>query len=124
MKRFMLAVAVAAAFMPMLAQTAAAVDYFGAIAFAQKTRSHGYSYDYTSQTAAEQAAMAECAKRSTDCSIATWFRNACGALAVGKDNAWGAHWGTDEEQAKGRALQKCYEVAIDCKVERSACTKR
>jgi serine/threonine-protein kinase len=101
----------------------AAANYFGAIAYDAQTRYHGYSYDYGSQGQAEQAAMAECRKLAPNCVIATWFRNACGALAVG-DAGWGADWGVDQAQAEGKALQKCYEYTVGCKIQRWVCTTR
>jgi serine/threonine-protein kinase len=105
------------------ASGAQAQNYFGSIAYDANTRNHGYSFDYGSQQAAEQAALAECRKRSGGCTVAIWFRNACGALAIG-NAGWGAHWGNDQAQAEGRALQKCYEFTTGCKIERWVCTKR
>lgn len=116
------AAALAAAIMA-TAGPALAQDRFGSIAYDAKTRKHADAFDFTTQQAAEQAALAECRKLSNDCSVAIWFRNACGALAIGH-GGWGAHWGTDQEQAEGRALQKCYEFTTECKVERRVCTKR
>jgi serine/threonine-protein kinase len=101
----------------------AAQNYFGAIAYDAQARYHGYSYDYRSQGAAEQAALGHCAKGGSNCTIATWFRNACGALAVG-DAGWGADWGLDQSQAEGKALQKCYEYTVGCKIQRWVCTTR
>jgi len=105
------------------AADARAQDYFGSIAYDAQTRAHGYSLDQRSQAAAEQAALADCRTRSGACVNAIWFRNSCGALAIG-DGGWGAHWGTDQQQAEGRALQKCYEFTVNCKVARWLCTRR
>lgn len=105
------------------ANDAGAANYFGSIAYDASARAHGYSYDYGSQEQAEQAALAECGKQSAGCATAIWFRNACGALAIGAAG-WGAHWGADQAQAEGRALRKCYEFTTGCKIERWVCTKR
>lgn len=123
MHNAMKVVALVAALVPAAVSAALAVDYFGAIAYAPSSRQHGYAYDFTSQSAAEQAALDECNKRSSGCQSAIWFRNACGALAVG-DGGWGASWGEDQQLAEGKSLQKCYEYTTGCKIERWVCTKR
>jgi serine/threonine-protein kinase len=100
---------------------AAAQDYFGAIAFSPKTRAHGWAYDYTSRTEAQDRAMSECRRHAPDCVSAVWFRNACGALAVGPQ-AYGAGWGTDRGQAERAALKSCGRYSRDCTVIRWICT--
>jgi len=100
---------------------AAAQDYFGAIAFSPKTRAHGWAYDYTSRTEAQERAMSECRRHASDCVSAVWFRNACGALAVGPQ-AYGAGWGSDRGQAERAALKSCGRFSRDCTVIRWICT--
>ena len=100
---------------------AAAQDYFGAIAFSPKTRAHGWAYDYTSRTEAQERAMSECRRHASDCVSAVWFHNACGALAVGPQ-AYGAGWGSDRGQAERAALKSCGRFSRDCTVIRWICT--
>lgn len=104
--------------------TAHARDYYGAIAFSQATGAHGYSYDYNSRSAAQQRAMQECRRYGRGCKIANWFRNACGALAVGNGNGWGAEWGNTRGEAERLALQRCGTHTSNCWVRRWVCTTR
>jgi hypothetical protein len=53
---------------------------FGAIAYSANTGTLGYSYDYLSDGAAQQAALQSC---GNDCTVVVSFTNGCGALAVG-----------------------------------------
>lgn len=100
---------------------AAAQDYFGAIAFSPKTRAHGWAYDYASRSEAQARAMSECRRHAGDCVDAVWFRNACGALAVGS-KAFGAGWGSNRNLAERSALQSCRRFSDDCSVIRWICT--
>ena len=122
-----LAVKVCAAIAAMLMMTsmASAQNKFGAIYFSQSTGAHGYSYDYNSQYQAEQRALNEClGAGGTDCVRATWFRNACGALAVGDGNGWGSHWGNHRSGAEQNALNTCRRNASGCRIVRWVCTSR
>lgn len=99
-------------------------DNYGSIAFSQETGAHGYAYDYATQTEAQDGALAECAKYGGGCKVASWFRNGCGALAVGDDRGWGADWGNSRNEAENKALQRCGTHTSKCKIIRWACTKR
>ena len=69
-----------------------AKNNYGAIAYSPSTHAIGWSYDYGSHAAAEDAALVNCRKQANDC-VTHWFRDACGALAVGPKGygmAWGA----------------------------------
>ena len=52
-----------------------------------------------------------------------WFRNACGALAVGADG-YGSGWGSSRKSAEGQALQSCRRYSGGCAVIRWVCTTR
>ena len=109
----------------MMTSLASAQDNYGAIYFSQMTGAHGYSYDYATQGQAEQRALNEClGAGGTDCVRATWFRNACGALAVGDGNAWGAMWGNNRDGAEFNALKTCDNNGRNCQIERWVCTTR
>jgi hypothetical protein len=98
-------------------------NLFGSIYFSQSTGTHGYSYDYSTQNEAEQRALKECRSAGgKDCVRAIWFRNACGALAVGDGNGWGSHWGENRTGAKNKAMKTCRGNASSCKIIRLVCT--
>ena len=97
---------------------------YGAISYSQQTDSHGWASDYKSQDQAESRAVEECAKHGDGCMLSVWFANACGALAVGKGNGWGANWGRTREEAEQNALNSCNSNTSDCEVRRWVCTTR
>ena len=101
-----------------------AANYHGAIAISPSSKALGWSYDYRSRYAAERAALRECRQHANDCRIATWFRNACGALSIGDNGGWGAHWGRNIHQAKYKSKRMCSKHDSYCQVERWVCTTR
>lgn len=103
---------------------AQARDYYGAIAFSQRTGAHGYAYDYGSRAEAQRNALIECARYGGGCRVAAWFKNGCGALAVGNRNGWGAEWAPNRRRAEQLALQRCAANTSNCWVEVWACTTR
>src|SRR5215470_9314432 len=84
----------------------AAQEYYGAIAYSPTTRAHGWSYDYDSRGEAERRALDQCSRHAQDCVVPVWFRNACGALAVGADG-YGSGWGESRKAAETFAVQSC-----------------
>lgn len=97
----------------------------GAIAYSPSSGAHGYASDYSSQADAEAHALAECKSKGDGCKSAIWFRNACGALAVGPDGSWGSDWGPDQQTAEQNALGQCKKYSRGgCSVIRWACTTR
>lgn len=120
MRKFLTAIFAISLFStPALAQ-----DYYGAIAYSQDTDAHGWSYDYPTRAEAEARAMSECAQYGRGCEVTTWFRNACGALAVGSNRGWGASWGEDQYAAQAEAMSICRRHDKGCDVVRWACTTR
>ena len=103
--------------------SAAAQEYFGAIAYSPSTRAHGWSYDYDSRREAERRAQAQCSRHARDCEVPVWFRNACGALAVGSDG-YGSGWGATRKAAEGSAVRSCARFSGSCTVIRWVCTSR
>jgi len=124
MLRTVLLLAVVGQVAMLMPTAASARDYYGAIAYSQSSRAHGYSYDYGSRAAAEQRAYNECAQYGAGCKIAVWFRNACGALAVGQDGGWGSGWHRTRRGAESNAIDSCSGVSYGCKVVRWVCTTR
>ena len=116
----------AATLVPLLAltlgSTAALADYFGAIAFSQDSGSVGYSYDYGGQSGAEQRALVECGNQA--CMVVVWFRNACGALAIGDGNGYGTGWAATRGEAENIAMSNCNQNSSSCGVTRWVCTTR
>jgi hypothetical protein len=98
-------------------------DNFGAIAYSPSSGADGYSYDYATQAEAEERALAECNSRGEGCQSVLWFRNACGALAVGPDG-WGTGWAEDQGTAEENARDECSKHSGHCAVTRWACTTR
>lgn len=99
-------------------------NYYGAIAISPSSKAMGWSYDFRSKWKAERAALARCRQHASDCRIATWFRNACGAVAVGHNGGWGAHWGASVKNANWRAKKTCNKHDSYCEVKRWVCTTR
>ena len=102
---------------------ARAEDHFGAIAYSPSSHADGYSYDYSTQAEAEERALAECNSRGDGCQSVLWFRNACGALAVGPEG-WGTGWAEDQEGAEQNAIEECKGHSDNCSVTRWACATR
>jgi hypothetical protein len=102
---------------------ASAQELFGAIAYSSTTKAHGWSKDYPARSAAEKAALANCAKHAGDCSAVLWFRNACGALATGPKGA-GWAWAHAQEDADRSALSACAQHSQACTVKQRVCTTK
>jgi len=98
-------------------------EYYGAIAYSPTSRAHGWAYDYPSRKAAERRALTQCGRHAEDCIVPVWFRNACGALAVGSDG-YGSGWGSSRKNAEGQAIQSCRRYSAGCAVIRWVCTSR
>ncbi len=103
---------------------AQARNKFGAIAISPSSKAMGWSYNYNSKWKANQVALRKCRQYASDCRIATWFRNACGAVAVGANGGWGAHWGRSIKNAKWKAKKMCRRHDSYCQVRRWVCTDR
>lgn len=95
-------------------------DRFGAIAYSTSTGKSGSSWNFRLLGEAYNRALEECAR--DDCEIATWFKNACGALAVGDNGCWEAHWGANRSDAEAKALNSCNQRCERCRIISSPCT--
>ena len=96
---------------------------FGAIAFSRDTGANGYSFQYDSRSGAEARALKECGVHASDCTVASSFSDACGALAVGDGNGWGSSRAESIIKAERNALATCrsYENT-NCEIEVSVCS--
>jgi serine/threonine-protein kinase len=102
----------------------AAAQSFGAISYSPSTGAFGWTKDYSTRAEAERVAIANCRKQANDCtSPPLWFRNACGALAVGS-GGWGTAWGFHQADAEKKAITSCQRWSMDCVVKHSLCTAR
>jgi serine/threonine-protein kinase len=107
----------------MIATTATAhAQYYGAIAISTTTSSLGWAYNMPSRAAAETVAISKCGV--DDCRVGTWFRNACGAVAIGDGGGWGASWGNTKNGAIERAINACSQNTENCEWKRVICTAR
>lgn len=122
MLRFVMAVSAVFAFAG-LGSGAAAAEQYGAIAYSRSTKAHGWAYDYPSRSAAENQALSKCRSQANDCTVPLWFRNACGALAIGS-SGYGTAWATERGTAERQALVLCRRHSQDCAVKRWVCTTR
>jgi hypothetical protein len=101
----------------------AAAQNYGAFGYSPSTKAYGWSYDYPSRSAAESTALANCRKQANDCIVALWFRNSCGALAIGS-NGYGTAWASQRSGAENQALAVCRRHTMDCAVKHWVCTTR
>ena len=102
-------------------------DRWGSIAFSQEPDggyAWGMSWSFADRESAANVAMDECrGEGGSACSEAGWFRNTCGALAIGDDNGMGTGAGGTEAEAERSALAECRKVNANCRVAASECSK-
>ena len=91
-----------------------AQNNYGAIAYSSSTGRYGYSYDFGSRAEAEDYAISQCGR--SDCVVKVWFKNACGALAVGRRGALGWGWSGSRGSAENIALNECQSRTSGCSV--------
>ena len=95
-------------------------SYYGAVAINVATGNTGYSYDYGTRSEAEERALREC---GSNCEIALWIENTCGAVSYSKKHKiYGWAWGDDSWQIERDSVKECGES--DCVLEVSLCTTR
>ena len=109
----------------MACMQAQAQNRYGSIAFSQQADG-GYEWGITwnsdSREAARNRAIAGCRREGGRiCSEIFWFRNTCGALAIGSGNGWGAGSGETTVKAQRGALEKCRTRNRDCQIAVSRC---
>lgn len=97
---------------------------FGAIAVSKSGAQYGTATGYSSQYAAAAAAIIYCEQSAGagTCSIATWYWNKCGSLAMSSDGSWGADWASSRRSAAAKALKLCTSAGgQDCEVKYTRC---
>ncbi|MBX3573941.1 MAG: DUF4189 domain-containing protein [Mesorhizobium sp.] len=105
-----------------LAGAGVALADFGAIAFSPQSGAYGYSYGAGTRAQAERIAMSNCRANGAGCRLLVYFRNACGALAVGNGNGYGYAWAGTRGQAEGRAMQECRNQTSSCRLVAWSCS--
>ena len=96
---------------------------FGAIAFSRDTGANGYSFQYDNLSGAEARALKECSAYASDCTVASSFSDACGALAVGDGNGWGSSRAESIIKAERNALATCRSYDNkNCEIKVSICS--
>jgi len=101
----------------------ASAAQFGAIAYSKNTGSYGSSHNYSSRSGAEEEALSGCSSYADDCRVVVYFRNACGALAVGSNRGYGYGWSAGRSQAQDIALGNCEANDSGCHVTSWTCSK-
>jgi serine/threonine-protein kinase len=96
-------------------------DFYGAIAYSPSTRRFGSSWNYRSQTEAEQRALAICNR--DDCQILLSLANSCGALAVARNGGYAWSDGGSLYEAKLLTSNLCTREFKSCKLICSVCAK-
>src|SRR5215510_8484751 len=85
-----------------LSRCGLSAERHGAIAYSEAKETYGYSYDFDSVRAASQAALDNCRREAagaSDCKVTVTFRNACGAIALGNNGAYGTAWALSRRDA-------------------------
>ena len=105
-----------------------AADLWGSIAFSQNPdRGHAWAIVWNSGGASEarRIGLEVCRREGGEsCREIGWFRNACGALAIGGGNGFGAGWGATTAKAEQDALGQCRAANQDCRIEISRCSDK
>jgi hypothetical protein len=103
----------------------ARADYYGATAAGidGSAVGVGYGLDYTTQAAADEAALTECSKRVRNCAISGRFWNGgCGYITAATTEQQGTCWGAGKSPEI--ALQECQARGCACQTPVGGCTRR
>ena len=99
----------------------------GSIAFSQDddgAYAWGIAWSFDSAAGAQSEALGQCREYGgTQCAQAGWFREACGALAIGSVNGYGTGWGATTAEAERDAMAQCRAVNDDCRIEVARCSQ-
>lgn len=111
-----------------VATGALADSRYGSIVFSKEANggyAWGIAWSFNSHSAARDRAIRECqSRRGTSCYEVGWFRDACGALAIGGNNGYGSGWGTTHSVAKEYALGNCRQAGNEgCRIAAAECAR-
>ena len=106
---------------------AQAEELHGSIAFSQDddgAYAWGIAWSFDSAAGAHAEALGQCREYGgTRCAEVGWFREACGALAIGDGNGYGTGWGATTGEAESDALAQCRASNDDCRLEVARCAQ-
>lgn len=107
------------------AQTANAANYnyYGAIAISPSNGYAGSGLKRATYDNARQWALYNCGKHASDCKIAVYFVNICGAVARGHNGGYAAGKSLNLNDAHRSAVNSCSTVDSGCRVIISGCSK-
>ena len=104
-----------------------AQNRYGSIVFSQESGGSyawGMAWSYDSRSAARDRAVGECRSRGGSyCGEIAWFRDACGALAIGDNNGYGSGWGTSTSIAESYAMSTCRSSNRNCRIAITRCAR-
>ena len=102
-------------------------ELYGSITFSQEDEggyAWGIAWRFGSSVSATDEALEQCRlEGGTECAEVGWFQNACGALAIGDENGYGAGWGRTKRQAERDALRRCRADNANCRLEVARCSR-
>ena len=99
----------------------------GSITFSQEADG-GYAWGIAWSFDNHPVALAESLDKCREyggrsCTEVGWFQDACGALAIGDGNGYGAGWGDTTAEAERDALSQCRAANENCRIEVARCSK-
>ena len=84
---------------------------------------YGWSKNYDSEREAERAALRECRKYSSRCTVKRTFRNVCISVASATNGAMGWAWGYGRREGNERAMDECRSnQGRSCRLVERFCT--
>lgn len=99
----------------------------GSIAFSQHDDggyAWGIAWSFETSVGATAESIGQCqAYGGTECREVGWFQDACGALAIGDGNGYGAGWGDTTGAAERDALAQCRAENQNCRIEVARCSQ-
>ena len=109
------------------ADSAQADDLHGSITFSQEADggyAWGIAWSFDNRSGALAESIDQCqAYGGSDCAEVGWFSEACGALAIGDGNGYGAGWGDTTAEAERDALSQCRAANSNCRIEVARCSQ-
>jgi len=85
------------------AAQAGATDRYAVIAYSPVTGWTGWANNASTMEEATHIALGNCQQHGQGCTVASWARNSCIALALGSGR-WGADWGSTAAPAQRATL--------------------
>lgn len=97
---------------------------YGALAYSPDTGATGWSYNYGSESQANQSALKACGAKARDCVVTQTIHDFCAAVVDGDDHkAPASAVGSTLARAEGLALAACRtQGGKSCKVAGEVCT--